>query len=215
MIRKIFVLLVINILFLTNTPVTLAVRQVGQSCGPSYPSDSKCETDKGYCCKLDKQTVDPNFPKTYSCQYDPICATFGKIEAPDPLEGMLEGDPTGAGAISKFLSNGINLIYSLAAIVLIFMIIWGAFQWLTSGGDKEQLASAQRRIIHAIIGIIIFAAAFAIISVLGTFTGFRFFNGQEGITVTRGANGIYTINCPGNRQVITNIPPTDLSIICR
>lgn len=103
---------------------------------------------------------------------------FGSITPPSPIAGFVSGDNTGTAGISKFLSNLILLIYSLAAVVLIFMLIWGAFQWLTSGGDKEQLASAQKRILNAIIGIMLFAAAFAIITVLGQFTGFKFFEGQ-------------------------------------
>lgn len=108
--------------------------------------------------------------------------TLGKISPPPALKNFLKDpagkDQTGAGAISQFLSSSIALIYSIAAIALIFMLLWGAFEWLTSGGDKEKLASAQRRILHAIIGIILFAVAFAIIRVLGAFTGFTFFKGS-------------------------------------
>lgn len=104
---------------------------------------------------------------------------FGTITPPTPIASFIPaGDTSGTGAISKFLSNLIILIYSLAAVVLLFMLIWGAFQWLTSGGEKEQLASAQKRIMNAIIGIILFAVAFAVIAVLGKFTGFTFFEGQ-------------------------------------
>lgn len=102
---------------------------------------------------------------------------FGKIQAPSPIAGFLDKNPTGSGAISQFLSNFISLIYVAAAIVLIFMILWGAFDWMTSGGDKEKVAAAQRKIINAVIGILLFAIAFAIIRVLGTFTGFTFFKG--------------------------------------
>lgn len=104
---------------------------------------------------------------------------FGTISPPPQLEPFLKQDPTGAGGISLFLSNLIVLIYSLAAIVLIFMILWGAFEWMTSGGDKEKLESARNRIFHALIGIILFAVAFAVIRVLGQFTGFEFFSGQN------------------------------------
>lgn len=100
---------------------------------------------------------------------------FGKIQPPDALKGLIQKDPTGAGGISLFLSNLVALIYSLAAIVLIFMFIAGAFEWLTSGGDKEKLESARRKLINAVIGIMLFAVAFAIIQVLGQFTGFKFF----------------------------------------
>lgn len=110
-----------------------------------------------------------------SCEANSVENIFGKITAPAPLAGFIKGDQTGAAGISSFLSNLIALIYTMAAIALIFMILWGAFEWMTSGGDKEKVEKARNRIINAIIAILIFAAAFAILDVLGTFTGFKFF----------------------------------------
>jgi len=51
------------------------------------------------------------------------------------------------------------------------------------GGDKEKIASARGRIFNAIIGIILFAIAFAIIRVIGQFTGFTFFKGQNDVVI--------------------------------
>lgn len=101
-----------------------------------------------------------------------ISKIFGIIDVPQALQDF----GFGSKGISTFLSNGITLIYSFATIVLIFMLLWGAFEWMTSGGDKEKLSSAQKRIISAIVGILLFGVAFAVIRVLGTFTGFKFFN---------------------------------------
>ena len=100
---------------------------------------------------------------------------FGTIKPPKELEPFVTKDSTGAGGLSLFFSNLVALIYVIAAIVLIFMILWGAFDWITSGGEKEKVEAARNKIIHAIIGIIIFAVAFAVIQALGTFTGFTFF----------------------------------------
>src|SRR3989344_8011081 len=104
--------------------------------------------------------------------------TFGTISPPPELLPFVNKGGSGAGGISLFLTNFVALIYSIAAIVLIFMLLWGAFDWITSGGDKEKLQNAQRKIINAIIGIMLFAIAFAVIQVLGVFTGFPFFHGQ-------------------------------------
>lgn len=120
---------------------------------------------------------------------------FGTISPPPALKDFLKNDPSGAGAISDFLSRLVVLIFSIATIVLIFMILWGAFEWLTSGGDKEKLSSAQKRIVNAFIGIILFAVAFAIIRVLGTFTGFRLFEGQNYV-IQRHLDGTFNYKCP-------------------
>ncbi len=164
--KIIFVLLIVGLFYLATLSISFAAdRQPYDVCTPNVDT---CKPDQGlnYSCLPAK---DPSTP--FLCQPDP----FGKVQPPDALKGFLTKDSTGASAISQFLSNAIVLIYSVAGIVFIFMIIWGAFGWMTSGGDKEAMASAQKRIINAFIGIILFAVAFAIIRVIGQFTGFTFF----------------------------------------
>lgn len=209
MIKKVFVPLLISIFFLINTSVVSAVsadtKGAGEICSPaldrcSSPNYSCLQYDSStYLClsrvlgageKCDSSNIGTKCIPGYDCQFDNTSQTdlclkstavsfFGRIQPPDALKNFLGTDKTGAGAISKFLSNGIILIYSLATIVLIFMLLWGAFQWMTSGGDKEAIAKARGRIISAIIGIILFAVAFAVIQILGRFTGFTFFVGQR------------------------------------
>lgn len=104
---------------------------------------------------------------------------FGTVSPPPALKGLVDKDPTGVGGISIFLSNLIALIYMLAMFVLVFMLVWGAWDWITSGGEKEKLDGARKKLINAIIGITLFAVAFAVIKVLGVFTGFEFFVGQN------------------------------------
>lgn len=104
---------------------------------------------------------------------------FGTIKPPKELDTFVLKDPTGAGGISLFLSKLVALIYTVAIVVLVLMILWGAFDWITSEGQKEKIESARNKIIHSIIGILLFAVAFAIIQVLGQFTGFTFFAGQK------------------------------------
>ncbi len=104
---------------------------------------------------------------------------IGKVSPPPALQGIVSKDSSGAGGISLILSNMIILFYSVAAIVLVLMILWGAFDWIISEGEKEKIKSAQVKIINAIIGIILFAVAFAVIQLLGQFTGFKFFEGQQ------------------------------------
>lgn len=234
MLKKSFILSIISLLFLLNTSIVWAdTKGAGDICKPGIDT---CTPPNYSCLQYDSKTYlclsrilgagdecNIGNPGTvcvsgYDCQFDidlkkhlcqksTVVSFFGKIQPPAVLRNLLEKDPTGAGAISVFLSNFITLIYSIAAIVLLFMIIWGAFEWLTSGGDKEKVASAQRRIISAIIGIILFAAAFAIISVLGAFTGFRFFKGQ-GITPLRDIYGnINGYRCPNGDSVFYIIDP--------
>ena len=56
-------------------------------------------------------------------------------------------------------------------MVLAFLV-WGAFDWITSGGDKEAVGKARSKIINALVGMAVLAIAFAIFSLAGQFLGF-------------------------------------------
>lgn len=85
----------------------------------------------------------------------------------------------GAAGLSNFLSKIIELIFVAATIIFVFMVIITGVQWILSGGDKESVASARRRLTWAVIGIIFLALAFVILRVIGQITGFEFFAGQN------------------------------------
>lgn len=170
---KIFlILLTTSIFLLVNTPTAFADIRAGLPCGPSNPANPSEPCIKDYDCELDSPAA-----KTYSCKFSPVAATIGKIQAPSPLTGFLAKDPTGTGALSQFLSNLVSLIFSIAAVTLVFMITWGGLDWIISEGDKEKIQGAQKKIINALIGLVLIAAAFAILRVLGHFTGFTLFKG--------------------------------------
>lgn len=138
--------------------VTWCADVVGTGCEETYP-EQNCSTAPPAC----------NTPDTIP-QSD-IGKIFGRITPPNTLDQF----GFGSVGISKFLSNIVALIFTVAIIVFVFMILWGSFDWLMSGGDKEKISSSQKKIINAIIGILLFAMAFAIIRILGAFTGFTFF----------------------------------------
>jgi hypothetical protein len=98
---------------------------------------------------------------------------FGTVKPPAPVAAI--PGATGAAQLSSFLTTIIQLIYVAAALAFLFMIVIGAFQWIISGGDKEKVANAQKRITHAIIGIVLLALAFVVIGIIGKITGFQFF----------------------------------------
>lgn len=80
----------------------------------------------------------------------------------------------GATAIGLLISNLIAGMLIFAFVLAFIYLITGAFHWITSGGDKANLENARNKIIHAIIGLIIIAAAWAIIILTGQFLGLDF-----------------------------------------
>lgn len=201
--KKFLILSILSIVFLSYTTVLAGDVDptTGKSCIVSVDNCLNDPSGKSYDCIADAPLVKQADGSILGhCKLSPIKNILGKIEPPPPLAGLLQKDSTGAGAISDFLSRAIVLIFSVASIVLIFMLLWGAFEWMISAGDKEKIAGAQRRIINAIIGIILFAVAFAVIQVLGIFTGFTFFKGQHSGSISDGCcRGLYTFDKTKNR----------------
>ncbi|HRN70148.1 MAG TPA: hypothetical protein PLS49_03090, partial [Candidatus Woesebacteria bacterium] len=54
----------------------------------------------------------------------------------------------------------------VAAIAVLIYLLWGAFDWINSGGDSEKIASAQAKMTNAVIGIIMIVVAFTIFNVV-------------------------------------------------
>jgi len=71
------------------------------------------------------------------------------------------------GDLAKVFKNSINILFAVGAMAFTIMIIWGAVDWILSGGDKEKIASGRRRITNAIIGLVILSLSFTIMVVVG------------------------------------------------
>lgn len=89
---------------------------------------------------------------------------IGTIEPPPPTKDL---------TLTTFLSNVVTIIFIVGGLLVFFMIIFAAFQWITSGGEKEAISKARGRITWAIIGMVVLALSFVIVRVLGEILGFE------------------------------------------
>jgi len=78
--------------------------------------------------------------------------------------------------LGLFIGNVLTVLFAIAALVVLFMLVWGAYEWITSGGDKEAVGKARGRILNALIGLAILAVAFALAVVAAQFLGFNNLN---------------------------------------
>ncbi len=60
------------------------------------------------------------------------------------------------------LSFAIKLFFTIAALVALYYLIMGAFEWLSSGGDDDKISGARKKITAAVIGLIMIVAVLAI-----------------------------------------------------
>ncbi len=83
--------------------------------------------------------------------------------------------------IGNVISAVVGILLVVAAIAAFLFLILGGLQWITSGGDKAGMEAARNKITAAIVGLIIVAAAWALMLLLGEFTGIRLLQG--GLTI--------------------------------
>lgn len=66
-----------------------------------------------------------------------------------------------------------NYILTIAGIILLLYLIYGGFQFLTSGGDPKKAQEAQSKITQALIGFVIVFAAYWIVQILANVLGLK------------------------------------------
>lgn len=87
-----------------------------------------------------------------------IFQIFGTINPP-------QGAPTNLG---NFIGGAVRIFLLVVAFAVLIYLLWGALDWITSGGDKEKLTKAQNKITNAVIGLVV---VFAMLSVFLLLTG--------------------------------------------
>lgn len=60
----------------------------------------------------------------------------------------------------------IQFVFVAGIVISIAFLIYGGIKWVLSGGDKTKLEAARGHIVAAIVGLVIVAGAFVIISII-------------------------------------------------
>ena len=81
--------------------------------------------------------------------------------------------PATGGVVGTVLKNVISLLFIVGGIATLIYFIWGAVDWITSGGDKEKVAGARKKMTNAIIGLVLLALSYFIIGLVGEIVGFN------------------------------------------
>lgn len=87
--------------------------------------------------------------------------------------GKIPSSKDAIPVLNKYVGNFITLAFGLSGILLLFMLLWGAYEYITSGSDKEATQKATKRITTALIGICILFSVYAIIAVVETLFGLK------------------------------------------
>lgn len=98
-----------------------------------------------------------------------VSDVIGTINPPDN-NNFYKGDVN--ASLGKLISTGIQLFFFVAALATLLYLLIGAFEWITSGGEKEKLQKSQNKIQSAVIGLLLIVVVLVVFNVImGTILG--------------------------------------------
>lgn len=89
----------------------------------------------------------------------------------NPVLGPKLQGKTGLQFFQAFLPKLLTLGLIIGVLFFFFVLVVGAIQWISSGGDKNALEEAKHKITNAIVGIVILFSVFAILKLIENFFG--------------------------------------------
>jgi hypothetical protein len=100
---------------------------------------------------------------------------LGTFEGLGPL-GIIGSKEYALKEFTKVFSSGLGVLTVSAGIWFIIQIGAGAFQWLSSAGEKDALQKAQKKISNAIFGLFVVIFSYALIYIVGYIFGINILN---------------------------------------
>jgi hypothetical protein len=75
---------------------------------------------------------------------------------------------TSSGTLIGAITNIVNALLTLAAVVAAVFVIIGGVRYITAQGDEDAVAAAKNTVIYAVIGVIVIALSAVIINFIIT-----------------------------------------------
>jgi hypothetical protein len=82
------------------------------------------------------------------------------------------GDP--GTNIATIISKALGLLTIMAGIWFLFQVIIAGYNFMSAAGDKGRIENANRKLTNSIVGLIIVAAAYGLLALVGMFLGVNF-----------------------------------------
>lgn len=77
------------------------------------------------------------------------------------------------GLVETIVVNVLNLFFTVGGVGVVIYFVWGAVDWILSGGDKEKVASARKKMTNSLIGLVLLSLSFVLINIIGQIVGFN------------------------------------------
>lgn len=104
-----------------------------------------------------------------------LSLSSSKIAAYNPLDQACNTSASGSGVcqdassqgdknpVVEVINQGIRILGWVVGVTSVLLIMIGGFNYITSAGNPEKTASAKKRIIYALVGLVIAALAWVIV----------------------------------------------------
>jgi len=76
------------------------------------------------------------------------------------------GIPTDAASIGALITFGIRIIMFLGFLLAFIYLLIGGISYITSSGEPAKTAAAQKKIVYAIVGLVVIILAFSILTLI-------------------------------------------------
>ncbi len=88
--------------------------------------------------------------------------------AVNPLDSLNEA-AGGTGLVSnktpiQIITSIINTILYFVGAIVIVLMLWAGFKWMTSAGNTDAIKKSRETIINAVIGLVIIFASYVIVN---------------------------------------------------
>ena len=115
--------------------------------------------------------------------------------------GNIEGEGLGpfgkAGIFGSGQAGGVTALTKLTGVVsaivgfmtiagslwFMFQLLFGGYEWISSGGDTKKLTAARERLLNGFLGLTIVIAAWIILALVGQFFGYDILIGNPGTII--------------------------------
>jgi hypothetical protein len=98
---------------------------------------------------------------------------LGDVVGVGPFQQII-GSP--ASTLETLVSRILGVLTGVASLAFIIYFVLGALNWITAGGDKAKIESAQKQMVNAITGLVIVVIAYFIAGIIGFVLGIPILN---------------------------------------
>jgi len=88
----------------------------------------------------------------------------------------------GEGGFALFFSNILTALMTIAALAVFIFLIWGAFDYINSGGEKGKIESARNKMTGAVMGLVVLAMVLVIFAFIQQVLGIEILTFSSGPT---------------------------------